>query len=55
MADAIHAVLSHPDLASQLRDRGHERASRFTWTRTAERTVELYRRCVAGATDARVA
>ena len=55
MADAIHAVLSQPDLASQLRDRGHERASRFTWTRTAERTVELYRRCVAGATDARVA
>jgi len=47
MAEAIEAVLTAPDLANRLRDVARRRAGQFTWARTAERTIQLYRRCLA--------
>jgi glycosyltransferase involved in cell wall biosynthesis len=43
LAEAMHRVLSDPDLADDLRQRGLERAAGFTWERTARETVEVYR------------
>ncbi|HUT61565.1 MAG TPA: glycosyltransferase family 1 protein [Phycisphaerae bacterium] len=43
LADAMHRVLSDPDLAHDLRRRGLERAAGFTWEQTARKTVEVYR------------
>jgi glycosyltransferase involved in cell wall biosynthesis len=43
LAEAMHSVLTDPDLAEDLRRRGLERAARFTWERTARETVEVYR------------
>ncbi len=43
LADSIHEVLSHPILAQQLRNRGIERASEFSWERTAKETISVYR------------
>jgi glycosyltransferase involved in cell wall biosynthesis len=47
LATAIRATLSG-DLSAQLRMRGLHRAARFTWRRTAERTLGVYRQ-VTGA------
>jgi glycosyltransferase involved in cell wall biosynthesis len=42
-ADTIEAVITNPDLAARLRERGVCRARRFTWARTAEQTLRIYR------------
>lgn len=49
--DELHAamrrVLSDAGFAADLRRRGLERASRFTWARTAAATVDVWRRALA--------
>jgi glycosyltransferase involved in cell wall biosynthesis len=45
---AIERVLAHPDHREALRAKGLERARVFTWADTADRTVETYRRALAG-------
>ena len=47
LAGALERVLADAALASDLVARGRIRASRFTWDRTAEAMVGLYRRAVA--------
>ncbi len=42
----IGRVLSDPQLAATLSERGRERAKEFTWHRTAEATLAVYRRAV---------
>ena len=44
IADAMRRVVEDDDLASWLKARGYERAALFTWDRTAEMTVQSYRR-----------
>jgi glycosyltransferase involved in cell wall biosynthesis len=44
--EALIRVANDAALASDLRARGLERAATFTWTRTAEMTLEVYRRAV---------
>lgn len=39
---ATMKVLGEPDCASELRRKGLKRASEFSWTRTAEKTLEVY-------------
>jgi glycosyltransferase involved in cell wall biosynthesis len=48
MAAAIRTVLQDDHAAAELRRRGRERATQFTWERTARATLESYRRAVAG-------
>lgn len=45
---ALEAILSRPRLASRLRARGLQQASRFTWERTARETVAVYREALEG-------
>lgn len=42
LADALLRVLADPGLAADLRRKGLDRAARFTWQRTAERTLAVY-------------
>lgn len=42
-AQALERVLGDPTLAERLRRAGLEQAARFTWERTAQATLELYR------------
>jgi len=44
MAKSIMAILEHPQLGSQLREAGLKRARLFTWQKTAEKTLEVYRK-----------
>jgi glycosyltransferase involved in cell wall biosynthesis len=46
-ADALYRCLTEPTLRTDLRQRGLARAANFTWERTAEATLELYRRVLA--------
>jgi glycosyltransferase involved in cell wall biosynthesis len=46
LASAMRAVLDDDALAARLRAAGPLRAAPYTWRRTAERTVEVYRRAV---------
>ena len=48
IADALHRVLSDRGLRDDLRRRGIARAAEFTWQRTAEATVSVYRDVLAG-------
>jgi glycosyltransferase involved in cell wall biosynthesis len=43
LASAIQDLIQNPALASDLRRKGFEQARQFTWQRTAEQTVEIYR------------
>jgi glycosyltransferase involved in cell wall biosynthesis len=43
LAGAIRRILSDPALAADLRARGLERARQFSWERTAQETLEVYR------------
>ncbi|HEX2914879.1 MAG TPA: glycosyltransferase family 1 protein [Chloroflexia bacterium] len=43
LAAAIERVLCEPGLSAELRRRGLERAAGFTWERTAQQTLEVYR------------
>ncbi len=45
--DAIRRLLTDQALADRLRVAGRERAAQFTWARTAELTVDSYRRTMA--------
>jgi glycosyltransferase involved in cell wall biosynthesis len=49
LAAAIERVLSDPRLGSDLRARGLERATRFSWEASARALLELIRRSVAGS------
>ncbi len=44
LADALHRVLCDAGLRTDLRRKSLQRASQFTWQRTAELTMECYRR-----------
>ena len=46
LAEAIAKVLGTPDLASDLRKRGLERAAGLTWNRTAEQTLDVWKRAL---------
>lgn len=48
LADAMHRVLTDPELREDLRAQGLERARQFTWERTARETLAVYRE-VCGA------
>jgi len=48
LADALCRVLTELDLHAKLVDRGLERAAWFSWHATARRTLEVYRRVMAG-------
>jgi glycosyltransferase involved in cell wall biosynthesis len=47
IAAAVRRVLTEPGLADSLRRRGFERARRFSWRETAERTLRIYEACHA--------
>lgn len=44
LAAALHRVLTNPNLARDLRERGLRQAARFSWSHTASETAEVYRR-----------
>jgi len=48
MAGAILSILHQPALAGQLRNRGLSRATLFSWRKTAEATLAVYRQVVEG-------
>ncbi len=43
ISEALRRLLSDAELRVTLRERGLERAGEFSWNRTAERTLEVYR------------
>jgi glycosyltransferase involved in cell wall biosynthesis len=49
LAEAIRRVLTEPELADGLRQRGLARAATFSWERTAAQTVAAYRQAARGA------
>jgi glycosyltransferase involved in cell wall biosynthesis len=42
LANAIHSVLSDPQLAQQLRRRGHDQVQEFSWKKCANEVVAVY-------------
>jgi glycosyltransferase involved in cell wall biosynthesis len=48
IAEALRRLLGDRELAGRLRAAGHERVRGFTWQRTAQATIESYRRALAG-------
>lgn len=44
MAKSIVAILDRPQLREELREAGIKRARLFTWQKTAEKTLDVYRR-----------
>lgn len=44
ISDALRRILEDRDFANKLVERGVQRAARFTWKRTAEQTIDVYRR-----------
>jgi glycosyltransferase involved in cell wall biosynthesis len=50
LARAMHAILKDPDLRRQLSRRGIERAADYTWIRTAQRTLNVYRQVLQAPT-----
>ena len=44
---AATAVVGHSDEAERLRQLGLRRAQRFTWRRTARKTIEVYERLLS--------
>ncbi|MGE4651353.1 MAG: glycosyltransferase family 1 protein, partial [Myxococcota bacterium] len=49
IAEAIARLADDGDLRERLRERGIERARRFSWKKTAEETRSVYREALAGA------
>lgn len=49
LASALERVLADPQLAADLRRRGHARAARFSWDRCARETVDVYRSALRSA------
>lgn len=48
MTDAINEVLTDKDLRLKLTKEGHEQAAKYSWRRTAEQTLEVYKRALEG-------
>jgi alpha-1,3-rhamnosyl/mannosyltransferase len=48
LAAAIGRVLGDAALRQQMRERGLAQAARFSWTRTAQETLAVYRQITAG-------
>jgi glycosyltransferase involved in cell wall biosynthesis len=46
LADAMRALLIHPDLAAEQRQKGFNRALQFSWRRTAQMTREVYKEAI---------
>ncbi|MTI59429.1 MAG: glycosyltransferase family 4 protein [Firmicutes bacterium] len=46
--NAIHRVLTDPDLQKKLSEKGKERAKKFTWKKTAEETLKVYQDVMQG-------
>jgi len=46
LAAALELVLTDADLRREMIQRGLERAARFSWKRAAERTMEVYQKCL---------
>lgn len=46
IAHGIQRILTDAALAADLMQRGFRRAATFTWTRAAQRTLDVYRACV---------
>ncbi len=46
---AIERVLTTPDLALSLREKGLRQAAQFTWERTARETLDVYRQLAQGS------
>jgi len=44
MADAIHSVLRHDDIRSQLRENAQQELRRYSWERLARQTIAVYDR-----------
>lgn len=51
MASALEAVLTRPELAADLAEKGKRQSSRYTWERAAKMTLDVYR-AAAGGGDA---
>lgn len=51
LADAIRRVVLDPRRAAELSRRGVERARLFSWSHTAERMLDVYRRVLAAGAD----
>ncbi len=49
MADAVHDVLSSPELAARLSANGRQRAEACDWSRVTDRWLELLESCVSGS------
>lgn len=49
LASAISCVVGSHSLQRELRAKGLQRASRFSWRETARRTVQVYEECAIGA------
>jgi glycosyltransferase involved in cell wall biosynthesis len=47
MTDAMHRVLSDQTLSRRLTDAGKARAGSFSWRRSAEQTLQVYRQAIA--------
>ena len=48
LTDAMYSILSDDTLRMELRKRGLNRASRFSWEETAKKTLALYERVIEG-------
>ncbi len=46
IAVSIRRILDDPELAKRLRTAGLERAKRFSWEETAQRTLSCYRKAL---------
>jgi len=51
LAEAMRQILADPQLAEDLRQRGLQRASEFSWERTAQSTVAVYRQALGRAPE----
>lgn len=48
LAEAMRLVLGDETLRQEMRERGLQRARGFSWTKTAQETVQVYRRAMEG-------
>jgi len=48
MVEELGAVLSDSELRADMRQRGLQQASRFSWTQAADQTYALYQRLLSG-------
>jgi glycosyltransferase involved in cell wall biosynthesis len=47
ISDALNGLMSSSSLISTLKQRGLERAKDFTWKKTAQETLDVFRSCAA--------